>query len=574
MNIMTSSFRILPFLQTPGFTHVAIPFKNLPILLGAIRQDGTDGELALVQNDGERRFYFVKGELVHLKSEAAGEQFGNYLLRQGILDLQALNELLANEERYRLGEKVIQWGMMTLEERDTHILALQEQIMVHALEHPVLDWTWTPGAMDQRLEQDLHFRMHHRRFVWNAFQECHYMMDLLDILDGQRDWTWEGRRDLVESMADLPLTPGTAYALSFLGADPIAFGTFRDLSALDEEEAARLVMTLWALGALTLKAEAVPTLKAAPPPAPAPEPVLEFTPGPAPDPLPLIPPPLLRPSDIRPSTGLPLILPPPRPPRATPPALDLEPLPIQPEFLDFEGEPGDGKGPSGNKRIQAPAAPPPPPPPPPAEPEPELPPQLPPTGLPLSPAGIPLASPAIPLAPAPAPPENPDRPLEAAATAIPALPPPPPVLEGPARARQLMTHARMSAQQDRTVEAVRLLEQVVQLDPDGEVAFEAWLMLGRLRSTNPAWSTRAIEALQQAARLRPRRAEPWAAMGEIYHRKGFETNAIACFKKALGLDPSVAIPKDVDLDAPAPTPAPAPAKKGLLGKFKSMLGGD
>jgi cytochrome c-type biogenesis protein CcmH/NrfG len=136
-----------------------------------------------------------------------------------------------------------------------------------------------------------------------------------------------------------------------------------------------------------------------------------------------------------------------------------------------------------------------------------------------------------------------------------------------------MNHARMSAQQERTVEAVRLLEQAVQLDPDGDVAYDAWLLLGQLRSTNPAWSTRAIEALQNASRLKPRKAEPWASMGEIYHRKGFETNAVACFKKALGLDPSVAIPKDVDLDAAPPAPAQAPPKKGLFGKFRSILGG-
>ena len=126
---------------------MAAPFKNLPVLLGALRQESQDGELVLEQNDGVRHLYVCKGELIHLKSDAAGEQFGNYLLRQGILDFAALNELLANEERYRLGEKVIQWGMMTLEERDRHLQTLQEQIMIHALEHPIVEWTWTPGAM-------------------------------------------------------------------------------------------------------------------------------------------------------------------------------------------------------------------------------------------------------------------------------------------------------------------------------------------------------------------------------------------------------------------------------------------
>ncbi|HLO66330.1 MAG TPA: DUF4388 domain-containing protein, partial [Holophaga sp.] len=254
---------------------MAIPFKNLPVILGTLRQDALEGELVLAQNDGERRLYLSGGEVVHLKSDSAGEQFGNYLLRQGILDFKALNELLANEERYRLGEKVIQWGMMSLEERDAHLQVLQQQIMVHALEHPVLEWTWNAGPVDQKLEQDLHFRTHHRRITWHAFQECHQLLDLLDILHDQTGWRWEGRPDLVESLADLPLNPGTAYALSFLGADGIAFETFLELSALDEEEAARLLMTLWSLGALTLTGIGVPSLKApgAPPrPPKAPEP--------------------------------------------------------------------------------------------------------------------------------------------------------------------------------------------------------------------------------------------------------------------------------------------------------------
>jgi cytochrome c-type biogenesis protein CcmH/NrfG len=125
---------------------------------------------------------------------------------------------------------------------------------------------------------------------------------------------------------------------------------------------------------------------------------------------------------------------------------------------------------------------------------------------------------------------------------------------------------------DRTVEAVRTLEQVVQLDPDLDVSYDAWLLLGQLRLANPAWSTRAIDALQHASKVRPRAALPWATMGELYHRKGFEANAAACYRKALELDPSVPIPPDVDLDAVEQAqPAPQP-KKGLLGRLGSILG--
>jgi hypothetical protein len=65
-------------------------------------------------------------------------------------------------------------------------------------------------------------------------------------------------------------------------------------------------------------------------------------------------------------------------------------------------------------------------------------------------------------------------------------------------------------------------------------------------------------------------------MGEVYLRKGFRTNAAACFHKAMELDPSVPLPPDADLqelesNVPA-EPQAAPANT-LFRRFKSILGG-
>jgi hypothetical protein len=55
-------------------------------------------------------------------------------------------------------------------------------------------------------------------------------------------------------------------------------------------------------------------------------------------------------------------------------------------------------------------------------------------------------------------------------------------------------------------------------------------------------------------------------MGEIYQRIGPESEAVACFRKARELDPSVTVPPELDLN-PAQSPAsPAkPVKKGFFG---------
>jgi cytochrome c-type biogenesis protein CcmH/NrfG len=143
----------------------------------------------------------------------------------------------------------------------------------------------------------------------------------------------------------------------------------------------------------------------------------------------------------------------------------------------------------------------------------------------------------------------------------------------PERARKLLVKAKSYVMQERTSEAIRALEQAIKLDGDSPGAYESWMLLGRLRLANPAWSTRAIEALQVASRLNPKAAEPWVLMGELYHRKGFRANAQGCFRRALDLDPSVAVPAGWVQDPPEPgAPVAHPKAPGLMSKLKGILG--
>ena len=412
----------------------APPPRNLPSLLAALRQEGRSGELALEQNDGVRRLYWQRGELACLRSEVAGEQFGSFLLRRGILDFQTLSRLLANGEPLRLGEKVVRGGFMSLGERDLQFQALQEQVMVHALEHALLGWTWRAGFTQGFQGGDLQVPLDHRPFVWKTFHEARILEESLACLSRQSGWEWTGRPGLLDALSDLPLTPSSAYALSFLGSEPVRFATFQSLSNLAEDETARLLLTSWAVGALALTGGELPTL------------------GPEP-----------RPEN---------------------PGLELE--------LDLE----------------------------PAHP-----------------------------APAPAPAPSPQE-----------------------RARQFQRQARQHHAQGRIGEAIRCLEQSVQLDPGSGPAYGVWLLLGQLRMANPAWSTRAIDALQTAARLRPHAPDPWISMGEVFLRKDFRANALACFQKALELDPAAALPDGVDLRLLEPETVPEPPPT-LFSRFKSILGG-
>lgn len=461
--------------------------KFLPAVIGSLHQERAEGVLKLEQNDGCRRLFWWNGDLIYLQSDVAGEQFGNYLLRQGVLDLPALQELLAPGEGPRFGEKVVQWGLLSKEERDEHLKTLMTQILLHALEHSVVDISWEPCSIGDRLTGDLYFTLHHRQLVWACFQELRNLKELSDLLYAQTAWRWKAPADLLISLKDLPLNPRIAYALSFLGPEPIGFETFMGLTELEEEETARLLLSLWALGGLELiegelpfstkQAGRTPPSKRPEPVQPPPAPVPPRPPAVAAKP---IPPPAPAP------TSLPLIPPPPiLPPasQAPPPPLFKEPV-ITIELAHEEEEEKIDYAVGGV-----------------LPPRPE--------------AGVEA---------------------EEEETASPVR-----------NARRLFNKAKILIMQERASEAIRALEQSLKLDPDSPKAFEAWLLLGKLRLGNPAWSTRAIEALQAASRLQPKSAEPWALMGELYLRKGFKANALGCFKKAIELDPSVPIPPELNL---------------------------
>ena len=454
----------------------------LPALMGSLHQQKAEGELVLEQNDGTRRLYWADGELKYLRSDAVGEQFGNFLIRRGVLDMASLKELLADGEGSRVGDRVVQWGLMTIEARDERLHELLGSVLLHAMEHTILKMTWIPESLGGNLSGDLQFRLDHRRLVWDTFQQAKIDRELVAMFLSEPDWRWKAKPNLLEALSDLPLTPTLAYALSLLGNEPLGCDTIASLTGLPQEDAARLVATLWALGGMSLVRGELPLLpKVELPPTPTPEPEVVLEPEVEPMLDPELEPILLVQEDPTP------------------------PLAMTPRGFPFRGDSMD---------LDAPEP---------------------------TPQGLPLIAP---------------EDEEMSATE---------------RARRLLVKAKSYMVQERTSEAIRALEQAVKMDGDSPGAYEAWMLLGRLRLSNPAWSTRAIEALQVASRLNPRAAEPWALMGELYHRKGFQANAQGCFRRALELDPSVAVPSGWSLKDPTMA-SQKESQSGLMGKLRGMFG--
>lgn len=456
--------------------------------MGSLHQQRAEGELVLEQNDGTRRMYWVDGSLKYLRSDAVGEQFGSFLVRRGVLDMAALKELLVDGEGARVGDRVVQWGLMSLRERDERLHELFGSLLLHAMEHPILKLTWIPGPLQENLAGDMLFQLDHRRVVWEIFQSAQVDQELVQMFLSEPNWRWEAVPNLLDALSDLPLTPTLAYALSLLGTEPLGCDTISSLTGLPQEKAARLVATLWALGGMNLVQGDLPLVeKAAAMEAPEP----------------------FAAPDIE---------------------IELEPGPDQDIQLDLGvDDPISSEG-FGSQEIDL--------------------------GQPMPASGF-----------TPEPDPTPGS-VPAMSSSGPHEEEEPPAEE---RARRLLIKAKSYIMQDRTSEAIRALEQAIKLDGDSTGAFETWMLLGRLRLSNPAWSTRAIEALQVASRLNPRAAEPWALMGELYHRKGFQANAQGCFRRALELDPSVAVPVGWSREEAA-QPQGAKDQAGLMGRLKGMFG--
>lgn len=546
----------------------------LPALMGSLHQQRADGELVLDQNDGTRRLYWSGGDLRYMRSDAVGEQFGNFLIRRGVLDMASLKELLADGEGARVGDRVVQWGLMTVAERDERLRELLGSVLLHAMEHPILKLTWTPGPLDENLGGDLRFGLDHRVLVWDTFQNAKIDRDLMEMFQGEPDWRWEARPDLLGALSDLPLTPTLAYALSLLGSEPLGFGTICSLTGLPPEDAARLVATLWALGGLTLVQGDLPLTRIELLP-----PALEL-PGPAGS----VPGFDLEPeislveedaeeSPESPPASRPMTLmdilemdaeakgPEPIPPMGPPPGPPTGGDPFAPRMTPRTPLAFPMPGDHDPFRREAPL--------------PEAP------SIPLAPvdpfmvesarmAGAPASAPTPELAdfpPFPAP-SLPDSGGPAPSW----VPPLPEAQEASPhkRAQRLVAQAKTFMAQARTSEATRALEQAIKLDGDSASAYDAWLLLGRLRLANPAWSTRAVEALQVASRLNRNAAEPWILMGELYMRKGYHANARGCFRRALELDPSVVVPSGYQEEILAEPPRESGG--GIMGRLRAALG--
>ncbi|WP_456330851.1 tetratricopeptide repeat protein [Fervidibacter sacchari] len=104
---------------------------------------------------------------------------------------------------------------------------------------------------------------------------------------------------------------------------------------------------------------------------------------------------------------------------------------------------------------------------------------------------------------------------------------------------ELVKKGSQAIQQNRPQDAIPLLEQAVQMNPE---SFDALFWLGVAYSLVQRWEE-AANCFEQAKEIRPTFAPVWYNLGVVYWRMGRNSDAIDCFEATLQIDPNHASAK-------------------------------
>src|SRR4030095_11675119 len=121
----------------------------LPQVLRRIFLEGLTRTLSLVHGDETRRLYFEKGELRTATSSREGQRIGAFLRRRGRAsdeDIAWALEEIARQKGSRLGQKLVERGLLTRAVIDSEMKRLVEEIVFSAFEWEDGEFRFEPST--------------------------------------------------------------------------------------------------------------------------------------------------------------------------------------------------------------------------------------------------------------------------------------------------------------------------------------------------------------------------------------------------------------------------------------------
>ena len=132
----------------PGFRG-SFDETPLPQILRQIFVDQLRGTLTLTRGDDVRRLYFDKGELRTATSSREGQRIGAFLRRRGKVtesDLGWALEEIRRQQGSRLGQKLVERGLLTRAVIDSEMKRLVEEIVFSAFEWESGEYRFEPST--------------------------------------------------------------------------------------------------------------------------------------------------------------------------------------------------------------------------------------------------------------------------------------------------------------------------------------------------------------------------------------------------------------------------------------------
>lgn len=121
----------------------------LPQILRRVFIEQLRGTLTLTRGDDLRRLYFEKGELRTATSSREGQRIGSFLRRRGRVtedDIRRAADEVSRQKGSRLGQKLVERGLLTKAAIDAEMKRLVEEIVFSAFEWDSGDYRFEPSS--------------------------------------------------------------------------------------------------------------------------------------------------------------------------------------------------------------------------------------------------------------------------------------------------------------------------------------------------------------------------------------------------------------------------------------------
>jgi curved DNA-binding protein CbpA len=229
----------------------------LPQILRRIFLEQLRGTLTLSRGAELRRLYFEKGELKTATSSREAQRIGSFLRRRGRITYEDLNwavEEIARQQGSRLGQKLVERGILSRAVIDAEMKRLVEEIVYSAFEWDSGEYRFEPSTAV--LDPDIVLSFSTAAIIVEGIRRLPEAPIFRERLgDGRR--VLRLARDPMSRYQYLPLAPQEAYVLSRIDG-LLDVDSLLSIAGASRAAAAKILYALLSCGLVEWKTDGTP----------------------------------------------------------------------------------------------------------------------------------------------------------------------------------------------------------------------------------------------------------------------------------------------------------------------------